>query len=30
MILGDDRAVHATYVDGEKVYDNKTNYYKLD
>ncbi len=30
MILADDRAVHATYVNGEKVYDTKNNYYKLD
>jgi guanine deaminase len=30
MILADDRSVHATYVNGEKVYDTKNNYYKLD
>lgn len=30
MILADDRSVRATYVNGEKVYDNKNNYYKLD
>jgi len=30
IVLADDRSVHATYVNGEKVYDNKNNYYKLD
>jgi len=30
MVLADDRSVCATYVNGEKVYDNKNNYYKLD
>lgn len=30
MILADDRSVHTTYVNGEKVYDNQINYYKLD
>jgi len=30
MVLADDRSVHATYVNGEKVYDNKNNHYKLD
>ena len=30
MVLADDRSVLSTYVNGEKVYDNKNNYYKFD
>lgn len=30
MILADDRSVHATYINGEKVFDRISNYYKLD